>query len=389
MPASVAFLGAVAIILFLPPSRTQPAPSLSAAELPPPVADYHLHIQSKALSEVLEHVLAQHKDLFAGMSPALFNPRSGADALRVLNKAGIRNGVLLSEAYMFTSPFFDLHNIDKERLTREENAFDVAQAAQSGGRLVAFISVNPLSPTATREIAYWKRTGGASGIKLHLANSGFDFGRPTDIEALRRVFSEAYRDKFPIIIHLRNRQGYGAAQANTFINEILPSAGNVPVQIAHGGGWGGLDDETIASLSVFSQAIAAHRPGTERLTFDLALVVLDEHTDPGRAQHFVDLMRKIGIERFAMGSDWPAVYTPSEYADLVERQLPLKPEEWRVILSHRADYLAKSSTAHRVAAKRAPPALTYCIMKGKKTTNSSGQTRRPGDALRSYGGAVL
>lgn len=88
--------------------------------------------------------------------------------------------------------------------------------------------------------------------------------------------------------------------------------------------------------------IAAHRPGTEHLTFDLALVVTDEHTDPAKAQRFVGLMRKIGIERFAMGSDGPAVYTPGEYAHLVEHELPLKPEEWRVILEHRADYILKS-----------------------------------------------
>jgi hypothetical protein len=72
-------------------------------------------------------------------------------------------------AYMFTSPLFDLHNIDNERLTREENAFNVAQAGRSGGRLVAFISVNPLSPSATKEIAYWKRAGGG---EWHQALSG-------------------------------------------------------------------------------------------------------------------------------------------------------------------------------------------------------------------------
>ena len=336
---TIAFLAVVALILSQAPALSQSAAPRSTATLPPPLADYHLHIQSKALSEVLQRTAARNKQLFAGMSPALLNPRSGADALRVLNQAGIRYGVLLSCAYMFTSPFFDLPNINKERLTREENAFNVAQAAQSKGRLVAFISVNPLSPWATNEISYWKRAGGASGLKLHLANSGFDFARPADIQALKQVFSEAGKDNFPIIIHLRNRPDFGAAQVNTFVNEILPSAGSVPVQIAHGAGWGGLDDQTIASLSAFSDAIAAHRPGTEHLTFDVALVVVDKQTDPAKAQRFIALMRKIGIDRFAMGSDWPAVYTPGQYAHLVEHQLPLKPEEWRIILERRADYI--------------------------------------------------
>ncbi len=348
---SIAFLSVVAIILFLPLALSQPAASPSIAALPPPLADYHLHIQSRALSDVLRRAAAQDPKLFEGMSPALLHPRSGADALRVLNDAGIRCGVLLSEAYMFTSPYFDVHNIDKDRLTREENAFNVAQAAQSKGRLVAFISVNPLSPAATSEIAYWKRAGGASGIKLHLANSQFDFALPANIQALKQVFLEANKDSFPLIIHLRNRQDFGAAQVNTFVDEILPSAGSLPVQIAHGGGWGGLDDQTIAALSAFSDAIAAHRPGTERLTFDLALVVVDDHTDAAKAQGFVDLMRKIGIERFAMGSDWPALYTPGQYVHLVERELPLKPQEWRAILAHRSDYIPKPPSPRPATSK--------------------------------------
>lgn len=352
----IAFIGVVALILAHALALSQPPTWPSTVALPPPLADYHLHIQSKALSEILERAVARDPKRFAGWGP--FNSNAGADALRVLNEGGIRYGVLLSEAYMFTSPFLDLHNVDKDRLTREENAFNVAQAAQSKGRLVAFISVNPLSPTATREIAYWKRAGGASGIKLHLANSRFDFGLPSNIQALKRVFFEASKDSFPIIIHLRNRQDFGAAQVNSFVNEILPSAGRAPVQIAHGGGWGGLDDQTISALSAFSDAIAARRPSTERLTFDLAMVVVNEHTDTAKARRFVDLMRKIGIERFAMGSDWPAVYTPGQYVRLVERELPLKPQEWRVILAHRADYIRKPFVPVRTTSKPKPLSLS-------------------------------
>ena len=104
--------------------------------------------------------------------------------------------------------------------------------------------------------------------------------------------------------------------------------------------------QTIAAVSAFSEAIAAHRPTTERLTFDLALVVFDEHTDTAKAQRFVDLMRKIGIERFVMGSDWPSVYTPGQYVRLADRVLPLGPQGWRVILAHRAAYILKPSLPH-------------------------------------------
>jgi predicted TIM-barrel fold metal-dependent hydrolase len=334
-------LAAVAVATSQAVAFSQSAAEKPSAKLPPSLADYHLHIQSQALSDALRHFAEHDPQIFAGLDRSLFRARTGTDALRLLDAAGIKYGVLLSEAYMFTSPIFHFQNMDTARMTREENAYNVAAAANSGGRLVAFISVNPMSSGAIREIDHWHRTGGASGIKLHLANSQFDFKSAKDIAALKQVFSEAKKCSFPIIIHLRNAQDYGAAQVDTFVNEVLPSAGGIPVQIAHGAGWGGLDEQTISALAAFSKAIAAHRPGTASLTFDLALVVFDEHTDPRLAQRFVAQMRAIGIERFAMGSDWPGKYTPGDYVRLAERVLPLKDAEWRVILAHRAGYIGR------------------------------------------------
>lgn len=336
----LAFLGTVLV----PASAWSQSDRIAGkVQLPAPLVDYHLHIQSEALSQTLRRCANQNPKPFEGMNWEVFSPRSGSDALRVMNAAGMKYGVLLSEAYMFTSPLLGIQNLDKARLTREENAFNVAAAAHSGGRLTAFISVNPLSPTAAGEIAFWHSAGGASGIKLHLANSGFNFQSRRDIAALRQVFSDANKDRLPIIVHLRNRQNYGAAQVDTFINQVLPAATGLPVQIAHGAGWGGLDEQTISAITAFATAIAAHRPGTSGLTFDLALVVLDDHTPPELARRFVVQMRRIGIQRFDMGSDWPAVYTPAQYVKLVEQQLPLTPQEWRIILSHRASYIGKST----------------------------------------------
>jgi hypothetical protein len=51
------------------------------------------------------------------------------------------------------------------------------------------------------------------------------------------------------------RMDYGVADVKRFINDVLPSAGNTPVQIAHAGGWGGIDPATLSALGAFADAI--------------------------------------------------------------------------------------------------------------------------------------
>lgn len=308
-----------------------------AVDLPPPVMDVHLHIQGAQISEELHRAAARLPE-FRELSPAMLNSRSGADALRVLDDAGIQYGVLLSEAYMFFSPFAAPDHLDATTLTRQENTYVVGEAAKSHGRLIAFVGIDPLAPNALEELAYWTQHPGARGIKLHLANSQFDYHSKANMAGLAALFSAASRARLPIVIHMRNGEKFGAGEAKLFIDEILPRAGKLSVQVAHGAGWGGLDQGTLDALQAFSAAIAARRPGTQNLLFDLAVVVTEDKTDPALARAYVDCMRAIGIDRFRFGSDWPAVYDPKAYIARLVSQLPLSAAEWKTIFAKRAPY---------------------------------------------------
>jgi hypothetical protein len=155
---------------------------------------------------------------------------------------------------------------------------------------------------------------------------------------LGEVFTLAGQRRLTIVIHLRNRPEWGAAQANAFVDQILSRAPDLPVQVAHGAGWGALDQPTVAALDAFAKAIAAGKPGTRALTFDLAILVAP-WTKPEDPAHFVEAMRRAGVDRFCGGSDWPAKYTPGEEVAFLERTLPLTEAEWRTVLAHRAPYL--------------------------------------------------
>ena len=301
-----------------------------------PRADHHLHIQGPQLSQALAQLKARDPAVVQGVDPAVLKPRTGAEALRLLDAAGIRKGVLLSEAYMFGSPLMAPDNPDVAALTRAENSYNVAEARASGGRLVAFVGVDPLAPSAPAEIDHW--AGAAAGVKLHLANSFFDFGDPAHMARLREVFAQARGRRMPIAVHLRNRVQWGAAQADAFIDQVLPAAKGLVVQVAHGAGWGALDQPTVAALEAFGAAIAAKKPGTSALAFDLALVTAP-WTKPDDPARFVEAMRKAGIERFLFASDWPAKYTPAQEAAFLQATLPLGAAEWRTILGNEARYL--------------------------------------------------
>ena len=134
-----------------------------------PVVDHHMHLRSAVASRVTK--LSCERQGPVQCSPRTSRePSSGADALRDLDAAGIRRGVLLSMGYIYGSSFYADQNLDVAKETRAENEFVVAEAARSCGRLIAFISVNPLSPHAVSEIRYWGRRNGAVGLKLHFGN---------------------------------------------------------------------------------------------------------------------------------------------------------------------------------------------------------------------------
>jgi predicted TIM-barrel fold metal-dependent hydrolase len=321
--------------------KAEPAAPGAQPRLPAPLADHHLHIQGPEISAALKRLGARDPAIIAGYPPLLLNPRTGADALKLLDEAGATYGILLSEAYMFGSPLMAPDQPDVAALTRAENAYNVAEAKTGRGRLLAFIGVDPISPTALPEIDHWGRHGGASGLKLHLANSFVDFGQPAQMQQLKDAFAAARVHRLPIIIHLRNRFEWGASQANAFIDEVLPTAEGLPVTVAHSVGWGPIDKQQVEALDAFSKAIASGRPGTSKLTFDLAVVSAPPMTGPDDPAHFVGVMRTIGMERFQFGSDWPAKYTPAEEAAYLGQTLALTPAEWRVIMSHRASYLPR------------------------------------------------
>lgn len=333
---------AVVLSLLSVGAGAEPAPIV----LDNPVVDHHMHIFSPEAARVLKISCARLGPVKCPPEISK-NPSTGRDAVQALNAAGIQTGVLLSTGYFFGSPTLADLKLDVSAKTRAENAFVVNQARGQCGRLIAFISVNPLSSNALDEIAYWGRKGGAAGLKLHLGNSHFDFRSAEEVGKLAAVFRLAARLHFAIVVHLETpAPDFGARDIRIFLSEVAPFARSVPIQIAHAGGGGGADAHTLASLGEFADAFEHDPAGTKNIFFDLAMVP-DEISNTARMAASADhiaalkaLMERIGLQRFVLASDWTYPLKLEKYYADEKAALNFAQDDWRSLASNVAPYVA-------------------------------------------------
>lgn len=256
------------------------------------------------------------------------------ELVRQMDDAGIRRGVVLSIAYQFGNPFRPGFP-DEYKRVKAENDWTASQVALYPDRLVVFCGFNPLKEYALKEIdrcanhARLRR-----GLKLHFGNSDVELDKPGHVTQLQRVFAAANRHRMPIVVHIRpnidHGRAWGAKQARTFLDRILPEAKDVVVQIAHLGSAGRYEDEGVdQALDVFVDAIVAKDDRVKRLYFDLSVNAWESKKETLQRQ-----LRAIGMQRLLYGSDSPPLA-----AWKVFRQLPLDEAELKQIEINVAPYL--------------------------------------------------
>ncbi|MBA4759617.1 amidohydrolase family protein [Sphingosinicella sp.] len=329
----VTWLASAAVLVIIFGSAT----AIAAEEAVVPVVDHHLHPQGPAISALLKRVMAASPEMFKDIAPEIVNERSGVDTLRILDEGGIKGGILLSAAYMLASPLIGEQGSDIAELTRAENRYVVDMALKSHGRLKAFISVNPMHSDALSELEYWRGREGVSGVKLHLANSGYDQNSEAHTKALATIIDRAREGNLALVIHVSSPETYSRQDTQLFIRNVLSHAGDEPVQVVHCGGSGYIDQRLVDTLDAYREAIEARMPGTRNLVFDLALLVSKPDTE-GTPDALVATMRRIGLDRFVAGSDWPGMGPPKSYFTEIKGALPLSSAEWNLVFLNVAPF---------------------------------------------------
>jgi predicted TIM-barrel fold metal-dependent hydrolase len=290
------------------------------------IVDHHVHVHSPAILAFLPAYCASPTRT-SKCDPDFARPLAAEDLLRAMDAAGIKRAWLMSTAYLAESPLMGELVPNHAEIVRAANDFTVDLARRYPDRFDAYIGINPVSPTAPGEIARWRGNPHVAGIKLHLANSRFDYHDPEQVKRLAAVFRAAVDQHLRIMIHMRNgATGYGAEEARIFVRDVLPAGRGTKVQIAHVAGWGGIDAPTLAALGVFADTCEADRAACRDLTFDLAAIRPEKVSRADQAT-LVALMRRIGVDHFVAASDWPfSLDLKAYYASLA--MLPLTPQEW-------------------------------------------------------------
>lgn len=256
-----------------------------------PLADHHQHLFSPVDTE----------------GSTTLKPILAKDVIELLDAAGIQRAVLLSVAYTFGRP--GREPADEYAKVKTENDWVGAQAAQFPKRLRAFCSFNPLKDYALDElIRCAKNPQLRYGLKFHFGNSDVQLENPEHIEKLKKIFREANARRMAIVVHMRasisKQRPYGPEQARAFLEQLLPLAPDIPVQIAHLGSSGpGFNDPPAHSvLEVLAEAVAKGDPRTRNLWFDVATVAVPENSAELSAL-LVKRIRQIGVKRILYGSD--------------------------------------------------------------------------------------
>jgi predicted TIM-barrel fold metal-dependent hydrolase len=296
-----------------------------------------------SLAEIIDY----HQHLYSPEAGARSSPGpKGIDAdylVAQLDAAGISRAVVLSVAYSFSNP--NKASVPNEYAhVMAENDWTSAQIAKYPHRLIGFCSVNPLRPYALKEIARCAKDPNLrTGLKLHFGNSDVNLDNPEHLVRVRRVFRAANEHHMAIVVHMHanidHHRPYGAKEAHIFLNQVLPEAPDVVVQIAHLAGGGGYDDPaTDDALSLFVKAIEQKNPLMKNVYFDVCGIAIPGMWED-KAELLATRIHQIGIHRLLYGSD--AATSDNLPKDNLKRwhSLPLTQEEFRVIDNNVAPYL--------------------------------------------------
>ena len=270
------------------------------------------------------------KEFGAFPGPVIEPVEDGAALIKMLDDAHIGRAIVFSDAYFFDD--ITVTDPDPYPQVRAENDWTAEQVRKSAGRLVAFCSFNPLKDYAATELRRCAAMPEFKGIKLHFGSSGVSLRNPEHLAKIKAIYALANELGLPVVAHLANAPEYGRLDSELFLNEVLPSAPNVPVIVAHL--WGGSDYKDDA-LAVYADAVSAGDPRTKNLYFDVAQVSLG-NKPPTVLRRIAERIRQIGISRILYGSDGARMggLPPAEMWQDFRSRVPLTEAELRAIANN-------------------------------------------------------
>jgi predicted TIM-barrel fold metal-dependent hydrolase len=168
-----------------------------------------------------------------------------------------------------------------------------------------------------------------------------DLKNTQHVERVRRVFEAANLHRLAVIVHVRGERRYGREHADIFLNQLLPAAPAIPVQIAHLWGGDGFSEGAVSALVAYADAVSAQQRATKNLYFDVTQLALILRGQRDALERMATLIRQIGVGRILYGSDGPMFgnVQPAEAWSMLRREMPLTGDEFKTIATNIAPYV--------------------------------------------------
>jgi predicted TIM-barrel fold metal-dependent hydrolase len=259
---------------------------ITRPEIHPSATDAHMHIHTPGEDDLQ---FTGERALFAGLT------------------AEQRRAIVISAGYQ---PGMDAKG------ARRENAFVAAEVAKHPTRLAGACAVNPLKDWAASELQQC-RDEGLRILKLHTMASGMKLWEEAHLAKLHAILAEANRLKMTVLIHGNFPQASRGEEGLELLRELekFPE-----VRYILGHLWG----REYKWLEGF-------RHPNFFVEVSATPVWMKE---PQGRQQLVETMRRVGMEKFVFGSDWP-VFHPSEMV-MALKALPLKDGEYKQVMFENA-----------------------------------------------------
>jgi len=207
--------------------------------------------------------------------------------------------------------------------TRAQNDAVIAAAKNSGGRFYPVASVHPLDGAAALDELDRLASLGVKVIKLHPNTQNFDVADPAVAKIVERCTERN------LIILFDSYKPWDLSEMGKFVL-LAATHPRARMVLAHMGLTSFREALTFAQIRKLNIATNVY--------FDLSAIAVTYAESPVRPE-LVWTMRKIGIDRFLFGSDWP-VDTPA-VAEAAVRHLGLSVSEQRRIFHDNAAELLR------------------------------------------------
>jgi len=236
--------------------------------------DYHMHIQSKPMADVL--IAITGSDTFSENQLEEF---SAVTIIALLDEAGLDRAFILSEAYILGNDL--IAGLDEYNDVKKENNYFAIQCARYPERLIGFFGVNPLKEYAVEEVDRCYDELKLPGLKLQFANSNVDLTNPEHLAKIQELFAHCAEKGIPILLHFRNdNPEFGKKDAEILINEVIAKTPGLKLQMVHLGGYRGFDKATEEVISTFIEEYEKNKNlDKSNIVFDISGVVVTENEE--------------------------------------------------------------------------------------------------------------